>query len=247
MSGSHLSYHPFQARWSATLVLLVLISLAGCRKEGSLTPTQRVSGAGGVPTPRTWLALGDSYTIGQGLEEGSRFPDQAASLLQERNLALDTLKYIAMTGWTTYDLDQALKTFRPQRHTVVTLLIGVNDQYTRVDTSTYRDRFTDLLDRSIELTGGLPRRVFVLSIPDYGVTPWARRMDTSRIRREIDAFNAINRRVTLARGCPYIDITPLTREGSFNRSLICGDSLHPSGIEYRRWADRIVPLMESEL
>jgi lysophospholipase L1-like esterase len=241
------SFHRFRAVWPVAFAILLLMSLAGCRKEGGVAPPQRVSGSGGVPTPRTWLALGDSYTIGQGIVEGERFPHQAAMLLQERNLALDTLKYIAMTGWTTYDLDQALKAFRPQRHTVVTLLIGVNDQYTRIDTSTYRDRFADLLDRSIELTGGLPRRVFVLSIPDYGVTPWAKRMDTSRVRREIDAFNAINRRITLTRGCPYIDITPLTREGAFNRNLICGDSLHPSGIEYRRWADRIVPLMEGEL
>ena len=247
MKGFDSSYHRFCDVWTTTFVILLLMLLAGCRKQGGVTPPQGVSGSGGVPSPRTWLALGDSYTIGQGVEETARFPHQAAALLQEKNLALDTLKYIAMTGWTTYDLDQALKAFRPQRHTVVTLLIGVNDQYTRVDTSTYRDRFTDLLDRSIELTGGLPKRVFVLSIPDYGVTPWAKRMDTSRIRREIDAFNAINRRITLTRGCPYIDITPLTREGFFNRGLISGDSLHPSGIEYRRWADRIVPLMESEL
>lgn len=247
MSGNQPLYTIFRILRTTTSAILVLLSLMGCRKGDRQPAPGRVSGAGGTPTPRTWLALGDSYTIGQGIEEGARFPHQAASLLHERNLALDTLKYIAMTGWTTFDLDQALKAFRPQRHTVVSLLIGVNDQYTRIDTSTYRDRFTDLLDRSIELTGGLPQRVFVLSIPDYAVTPWAKRMDTSRIRREIDAFNAINRRITMSRGCPYIDITPLTREGAYNRNLICGDSLHPSGIEYRRWADRLVPLMEGEL
>lgn len=220
--------------------------LAACGKPVDAPDTGRPSGAGGTPLPRTWLALGDSYTVGQGIDIAASFPQQAAALLQERNLALDSLKYIAMTGWTTFDLDQALKAFRPQRHTVVTLLIGVNDQYMRVDTSTYRERFTALLDRSIELTDGRPKRVYVLSIPDYAVTPWARRMDTARIRREIDAYNVINRRVTLARGCPYIDVTPLTREGAYNPVLICSDSLHPSAIEYRRWADRLVPLMEAE-
>lgn len=218
-----------------------------CQKPMEQPEGGRPSGAGGTPLPRTWLALGDSYTVGQGIDIASSFPQQAAALLQERNLALDSLKFIAMTGWTTFDLDQALKAFRPQRHTVVTLLIGVNDQYLRVDTSIYRERFTALLDKSIELTDGRPKRVYVLSIPDYAVTPWARRMDTARIRREIDAYNAINRRVTLSRGCPYVDVTPLTREGAYNRNLICSDSLHPSAIEYRRWADRLVPLMEAEL
>jgi len=226
---------------------MALALLAACGKPVDVPDPARPSGAGGTPLPRTWLALGDSYTVGQGIDIASSFPQQAAALLQERNLALDSLKFIAMTGWTTFDLDQALKAFRPQRHTVVTLLIGVNDQYLRVDTSTYRERFTALLDKSIELTDGRPRRVYVLSIPDYAVTPWARRLDTARIRREIDAYNAINRRVTLARGCQYIDVTPLTREGAYNPGLICSDSLHPSAIEYRRWADRLVPLMEAEL
>lgn len=234
-------------RRNAICFLWLLGMMVSCQKPIEQPAGGRPSGAGGTPLPRTWLALGDSYTVGQGIDIASSFPQQTAGLLQERNLGLDSLKFIAMTGWTTFDLDQALKAFRPQRHTVVTLLIGVNDQYLRVDTSTYRDRFTALLDKSIELTDGRPKRVYVLSIPDYAVTPWARRFDTARIRREIDAYNVINRRVTLSRGCPYVDVTPLTREGAYNTNLICSDSLHPSAIEYRRWADRLVPLMEAEL
>jgi len=247
MSGNQPRYTNFRVLRTTTFVILVLLSLMGCRKGDGQPAPGRVSGAGGTPLPRTWLALGDSYTVGQGIDLASSFPQQAAALLQERNLGLDSLKFIAMTGWTTFDLDQALLAFRPKPHTVVTLLIGVNDQYLRVDTTTYRSRFTTLLDKSIELTEGRPKRVFILSIPDYGVTPWARRMDTARIRREIDAYNAINRRVSLARGCPYLDITPLTREGAYNPALICSDSLHPSAVEYRRWADRLVALMEGEL
>jgi len=232
---------------TACVWLVITVCFVSCQKTTEITGAARPTGPGGTPLPRTWLALGDSYTIGQGVHETARFPHQAAALLQEKNLALDSLKYIAMTGWTSYDLDQALKAFKPQRQTVVTLLIGVNDQYMRVDTGTYCSLFTALLDRSIELVYGKPLRVFVLSIPDYTITPWARRMDTARIRREIDAFNDINRRITLARGCTYIDITPLTREGAWNRNLICGDSLHPSALDYQRWADRLVSHMQEQL
>ena len=195
-------------------------------------------------TPNTWLALGDSYTIGQGVEAEERFPAQAVDLLLKKNIRVDTLTYLATTGWTTTDLLQAMDTRKPVPHKVVTLLIGVNDQYRRWDTGGYRIRFRELLVRAVGLARGNSKRVCVLSIPDYSVTPYARNMDTTRIRKEIDQFNQINREVTQQQGAVYVEITALTREGRMFPALIAGDGLHPSGMDYRRWADKLLPFLE---
>jgi len=193
--------------------------------------------------PKTWLALGDSYTIGQGVEESGRFPTQTVNLLRAAGVSMNLPTYIATTGWTTTALQNAINTQQPGKHTVVSLLIGVNDQYQTRDTTGYRQRFTALLQKAIELANGRPSHVFVLSIPDYSVTPFASGSDTARIRQQIDWFNAINKNVTLQNGCPYLDITPSTREARFNTALLAPDGLHPSVLEYRRWADRLSVLM----
>ena len=132
-------------------------------------------------------------------------------------------------------------------YSIVTLLIGVNDQYQTRDTTGYRERFTRLLNTSIALAGNDRRRVFVLSIPDYSVTPFARGLDTAAIRRQIDWFNSINRSVTLENNISYTDITPSTREAAIDKTLLAQDSLHPSGKEYAKWAARLAPLMKQVL
>lgn len=225
----------------------LFLSLACQRPEYPMPASSGGSGVGGVSKPRTWLALGDSYTIGQGVRDQDRFPDQTRERLSKSQRTIDTLRYIAMTGWTTLDLLQAIGREQPAEHTVVSLLIGVNDQYRGWDSALYRVRFRDALQQAVRLAGGKPSHVMVLSIPDYGVTAYARHLDTARIRREIDGYNRINRDIATAAGCPYLDITPLTREGRWNANLICGDSLHPSGIDYGRWADRLAPMMEGLL
>jgi lysophospholipase L1-like esterase len=228
-------------------LFLVTLSLA-CQKSEEPVPYPRgSSGIGGVSWPRTWLALGDSYTIGQGVKEEERFPAQTLQRLANMQRSVDTLRYIAITGWTTIDLLNAIYRENPGQHTVVSLLIGVNDQYRGWDSALYRVRFRDALEQGLRLAGGKPSHVFVLSIPDYGVTAYAQHLDTARIRREIDGYNRINREIAAASGCPYLDITPLTREARWNRQLICGDSLHPSGIDYGRWADRLAPMIEALL
>lgn len=192
---------------------------------------------------KTWLALGDSYTIGQSVTESERFPAHTANILKQSGININTPDYIATTGWATDNLAAAIAQQNPAKHDVVSLLIGVNDQYQRHDTSGYRQRFTSLLIKSIELANGKKENVFVLSIPDYSVTPFAAGSDTAQIRKEIDWFNAINKEVTLLYKCSYLDITPSTREGRTNRSLIAGDGLHPSGLEYKRWAERLAPMV----
>ena len=185
----------------------------------------------------SWLTLGDSYTIGESVEELERFPAQTVSLLKKDSLIIKTLRYIATTGWTTQDLLSAVAAKNPQGpFDIVSLLIGVNDQYQQHDTTGYREGFTGCLRKAIELAGNKKDHVFVLSIPDYSVTPFAQHSDTNRIRKEIDEFNAINKAISLSFNISYTDITPLTREAKNDASLIAMDGLHPAAKEYANWA-----------
>lgn len=196
---------------------------------------------------RTYLALGDSYTIGQSVSEGERFPAQAVAILKQQGIKIANPVYIAQTGWTTSSLQQAILSQNPSTFDVVSLLIGVNDQYQRMDTGGYAIRFTQLLEKSIQLAKGKKANVFVLSIPDYSVTPFVGLADKQRVSMEIDWFNAINKRITLAYGISYTDITPSTRLAATDPSLIAVDNLHPSGSEYRVWAGMLAPKMKSVL
>lgn len=206
-----------------------------------------------VVTPRndtfkTYLALGDSYTIGQSVTENARFPAQTVSILRQYGIKINDPVYIAQTGWTTVALQQTIAAQNPSPNfDVVSLLIGVNDQYQRLDTGGYAARFAQLLDKSIQLAKGKKSNVFVLSIPDYSATPFVSNSDKARVSMEIDWFNTINKRITQAEGVSYTDITPSTRQAATNPSLIASDNLHPSGTEYRKWADSLAPKMKAVL
>lgn len=184
----------------------------------------------------TWLALGDSYTIGESVTEAERFAAQTISLLKNDSLRFKTPQYIATTGWTTLNLLEAIILQKPKGpFTIVTLLIGVNDQYQFRDTINYRKRFAECLQKAIALAG-TPQHVFVLSIPDYSVTPFAENSDREQISKQINEFNIINREVTESYKISYTDITPSTLAMKNNKSLIANDGLHPSGKEYAKWA-----------
>lgn len=190
----------------------------------------------------SFLALGDSYTIGEAVTENERFPAQLRAMLTVGEKYIDDVTYIAATGWTTTDLAEAIQKQHPQGpFDIVTLLIGVNDQNKRGDTSGYGDRFSILLQTAVQLAGNNSDHVFILSIPDYSVTPYGAIDDTAFIREQIDLFNRINLRVSNEYGVSYTDITPISREALYDRSLITVDSLHPSGKMYKRWADILVP------
>jgi len=195
-------------------------------------------------SPKTFLALGDSYTIGQSVAVLERFPAQVSALLRTAGYNIQEPRYIATTGWTTNNLKNAINIQQPRGpFNIVTLLIGVNDQYQLHDTTGYRERFRELLHTAISLAGGNKNRVFVLSIPDYSVTPYAASLDTAQIRKEIDWFNDINRSVTAEDSCSYTDITPSTREAATDPTLLAWDGLHPSGKEYNKWALKLFPVM----
>ena len=226
---------------------LIAASFAGCTKRSTGTGPNEV-----VPPPDTlptlaklnYLALGDSYTIGQSVAVDSRFPHQAVAILNSRGYRLNEPQYIAQTGWTTGALLNAIQTQNPTANfDVVSLLIGVNNQYQQRSQEEYRQQFSSCLQQAIRLAGNRKNRVFVLSIPDYSVTTFARNADTAKIAREIDEFNRINKEITMAAGIVYIDITPGSREGRTDASLIAGDGLHPSGKEYAKWAALLADAM----
>jgi lysophospholipase L1-like esterase len=197
--------------------------------------------------PRSFLALGDSYTIGQSVFEADRFPVQATRYLNEQGVNFNTPEIIAHTGWTTRDLLNSLAIAPPAKpaYDIVTLLIGVNNQYQQKPQQEYADEFLILLKKAIGYAGNNKNRVIVLSIPDYSVTPFASRGDKETIAKEIDAFNEINKTITLNEGVNYLDITPASRLAEYDPSLIAGDNLHPSGLEYKVWAEGLLPIIKA--
>lgn len=223
------------------------MSLAATRCSKPTDTVQNISPAVTNPTaelPKTYLALGDSYTIGQSVTMSERFPAQTVAGLRNMGIGMTEPDYIATTGWTTDNLSAAISANYPSKtYDVVTLLIGVNDQYQRHDTTGYRGRFQLLLNTATTLARGNKAHVFVLSIPDYSVTPFAASLDTAMIRNEINWFNAINLSASNDQSYTYLDITPSTREALNDPTLIANDGLHPSGKEYAKWAQWLSQLM----
>lgn len=193
-----------------------------------------------------YLALGDSYTIGESVDAASRWPVQLAGLLREAGLDVAEPEIIAQTGWTTSELDAAIDARDPEGpYALVSLLIGVNDQYRGYDVEGYEPEFRAMLERAVGFAGGAPERVLVLSIPDWGVTPFASGRDRAAIAAEIDAFNAVNARVTAELGAQYVDVTAASR--SDGPDLVASDGLHPSARQYAIWACLARPAAEAAL
>jgi lysophospholipase L1-like esterase len=195
------------------------------------------------PDSGSYLALGDSYTIGEGVSEQERFPVQLEKKLNNNGIPVKLERIIARTGWTTDELAGGIRSSSlSSSYQLVTLLIGVNNQYRGRDTAEYRKQFRELLETAVSLAGGLERRVIVISIPDYGVTPFVSEESRDRVAREIDAFNRINRQEAENRGTKYVDITEISRQALNRPELIAPDRLHPSGEMYRLWVERIYPI-----
>ncbi|MEO6546710.1 MAG: SGNH/GDSL hydrolase family protein [Ferruginibacter sp.] len=195
---------------------------------------------------KTYLALGDSYTIGQSVAVTDRFPVQTVLYLSGVGIKFSNPEIIAQTGWTTNDLLNRLAISPPSKPTydIVTLLIGVNNQYQHRSSMEYADQFSILLAKSVQYAGNNKTKVFVLSIPDYSVTPFASGSDKATISKEIDSFNVINKTISQQVGVNYIDITPASRLAANDRSLIASDGLHPSGLQYKLWAEALVPVVK---
>lgn len=189
-----------------------------------------------------FLALGDSYTIGESVDPEERWPVQLAAMLRERGIDVAEAEIVATTGWTTDDLASAIVEREPRGpYGLVSLLIGVNNQYRGQPLEEYRRQFRGLLEQAITFAGDEPGRVLVLSIPDWGVTPFAEGRDQGQIASDIDAFNAANRDESASAGARYLDITPISRMAASDRRLVARDGLHPSGLMYRAWAELALP------
>jgi lysophospholipase L1-like esterase len=223
----------FARRAFNRFLAVATLGLVGCgTRERSAVRTGALS----------YLALGDSYTIGESVSADQRWPVQLAARLREDGLDVADPEIIAQTGWRTDDLDRAITRADPQGpYALVSLLIGVNNQYQGRTAAAYEPEFTALLGRAIGFASGDASRVIVLSIPDWGATPFARSSDRTSIAQQIDTFNAVNRAASEKAGVRYVDVTPVSRLAPQQPDLVAEDGLHPSGKMYSEWVKLALP------
>ncbi len=188
----------------------------------------------------SYLALGDSYTIGESVPIYENFPYQVVQLLRNKGMFVQAPEIVARTGWTTDELMTGIqKTKLLQSYDLVSLLIGVNNQYRGRSIEEFGKQFEELLSQGIAFAGGIKKHVFVLGIPDWGATPFAEGRDRKKIANEIDAFNKMKKEVCLKYQVQFIEITEGSREASSDLTLVAKDKLHPSGKEYAKWAKKL--------
>lgn len=196
----------------------------------------------------TYLALGDSYTIGEQVPFAENFPNQAVQLLRKAGFGIHAAEIIAKTGWTTDELSNSIEnTATHESYDIVSLLIGVNNQYRGRSATEFKIEFEHLLQKAIQFAANKPYRVFVLSIPDWGVTPFAEGKERKKIAAEIDEYNYICETSTREFQANYINITPSLREDGHKSEFLAPDGLHPSGKEYKKWAVKLSDAMLKEL
>lgn len=196
----------------------------------------------------TYLALGDSYTIGESVELNNSFPYQVVQLLRTKEYNFSAPEIIAKTGWTTNELQNALnKSTLLSKYDFVTLLVGVNNQYRGKEVIEYKEQFEELLKKAIEVANEKNEHVIVISIPDYSVTPFAKTMEPEKISKEIEVLNGINKALSIQYKVQYVNITTSSKEVQLNSELVAQDELHPSQKEYAKWAEKIVDIITAQL
>jgi len=219
------------------LAATILLVTTACTS----TPEDAVTTTEGSQQAFRYLALGDSYTIGESVEPDERWPVQLARQLENSGFSLVDVQIVARTGWTTSELAQGVDGADPVGpFDLVTLLIGVNNQFRGLGLDEYRAEFEALVDRAIGFAGGDPSRVIVVSIPDWGVTPFAAGYPSDVIATEIDAFNDVGEAGAIRAGTHWVDITAISRSGQ--PELAADDGLHPSGAQYQEWVSLILPV-----
>ena len=226
---------------SFLLIIFAGIFFSYFKANAHQMPVQTIDTNSNQDTLKNYLALGDSYTIGQSVSESERYPVQTVKLLNNFGLLFSQPEIIATTGWTTEDLQKAINNyhFKNSVYDIVTLLIGVNNQYQGKSQSEYKEQFTVLLQKSIQLAGGKASHVIVISLPDYSVTPFAGSSNKTSIASQIDSFNAINKQVSRDYGTNYLYITDDSRKAATDPALFASDGLHYSGKEYAVWAGKL--------
>jgi acyl-CoA thioesterase-1 len=240
----------FNLHISLLFCFFTLPFLSGCSADfphDDLNPDAEISDS--TVLNFRYLALGDSYTIGEGVSKDDSYPAQLVNYISQQGILSDTLQIIARTGWTTSELQNQINKVKPtQDWDVVTLLIGVNNQYRQQDFSVFEREFESLLSQAIDFAKGDPKRVFVISIPDYGVTPFgASRNQNGQVSKDIDKYNAYKKLLCERFNVAFFDITPISRLASNDSSLLAPDRLHPSGKMYAEWVKVIGPEVSSFL
>lgn len=196
----------------------------------------------------TYIALGDSYSIGESVLLYQSFPYQVVQMLRKKGISFSAPEIIAKTGWTTDELSAGISDcVLLSYYNYVTLLIGVNNQYRGRSVEEYKEEFEGLLKQAIQLVDGKKERVIVLSIPDYSVTPFADSMNQEKVVKEIELYNSVSKAVSLQYKVNYIDITPDTRKALNDPSLLAPDQLHPSGKAYKKWAEKVADVIYEQL
>jgi lysophospholipase L1-like esterase len=197
----------------------------------------------GIQEPIKYLALGDSYTIGQGVEESERWPNQLIVELETNDFTVENSEIIAQTGWRTSNLINAIDNSNPQDFNLVSLLIGVNNQFNNQNFDVFISEFNELLQKSISIAGN-SGRVFVVSIPDYGVTPFGNSWgNPEQIASELDAYNNYMMQRCAELNIPFINITEISRDLGDSEGALASDNLHPSGAQYTLWVEEILPVV----
>lgn len=220
------------------LTLVLFLFLFSCESSSQNINSQSNNMTNGL----SYLALGDSYTIGESVAESERWPVQLSKILTKSGLEVASPQIIARTGWTTDELKAKIVSEKiTKTYNLVSLLIGVNNQYRGRSVEQFRTEFIDLLEIAIKFSGNKPEHVFVVSIPDWGVTPFGGKGQNKSISEQIDLFNKVKKEETEKKGILFIDITPISRQAINDVSLIAEDGLHPSGKMYQQWVEKISP------
>lgn len=225
------------------LLTAVLLACTQRPEEPLMNPNPNL-----VQSKNTFLSLGDSYTIGESVDPSARWSVQLAGMLRKDGVDIADPDIIARTGWTTAELQDAIKASgNAKTYSLVSLLIGVNNQYRGQSQERYRTEFQALLQTAIKFAGNKPGRVVVLSIPDWGASPFAQGRDQQKIAAEIDAFNGIAQEECKRSGIAYVDITPLSRKAAGDDSQFASDGLHYSGKQMQQWASATLPVVKQRL
>lgn len=218
---------------------ILLLLLSGCNNDVKNAETTNLPSE---IESISYLALGDSYTVGTGINPERSWPYQLRDSLQSHDIALQETEIIAVNGWTTTDLKNGISEAQPDStYDLVSMLIGVNNQYQGMDIDIYRSEFRELLEQAIAFADSDTEHVFVVSIPNYGVTPFAESRNPDQIQQDIEMYNGIAREITSEYDIPFVNVTSISELAAQDSSLLASDNLHPSAKMYVMWVEEILP------